>query len=437
MKSFFSKLIVNWLRFTAQLQLMKVQPLVIGVTGSAGKTSCVQAIGVVLSQKTKLKVGRKGNSETGIPMEILGIKVGTYSGYDWVNVCLQALWQLCTNWERYDTLVLEMGIDSDQLPKNMSHQLSIVQPQIGVLLSISGVHGQNFSGKDILQSIANEKGKLLKSLDASGVAIYSLDYSQILKLVPHIIAKKLTFSSNKSSADLQLIKHELSLSGTTFTFLHEQTTHSLHFSKQLHFKESFGTFASAILVGLEFGITVEESCHKLSQNFQLQPGRMSVIEGRNNSIIIDSSYNSSLEPTSAALRMLDLLPGRKIAVLGDMRELGALAQHDHQELAKQAAKSANIIVLIGPLTSQYTLSQLQQLNFSDKNLMSFANAYQAIDTLQEMIRPNDIILVKGSQNTIFLEIIVKALMKHPDQSSALLCRQTPFWERQRLQLKRS
>lgn len=435
MKSFFSSFVVNWLKYMAKLQLMKVQPTVIGVTGSSGKSSCVQAIGIVLSEKYKTKVGRKGNSETGIPMEILGIEVGTYNGIEWLHVCVLAIWKVLTNWEQYEYLVLEMGIDSEKAPKNMSHLLSIVKPHIGVFLSVTSVHGQNFSGSDILQSISNEKGKILTELNEDDIAIFSVDYPQIVKLETKIRAKKLTFSSGKKSATFNLLYHTVDPTETVFEFSHQNKKYSLHLPKQFHFKEAFGTFASAVLVGQELDISIEDACLSLSQHFQQPPGRMSIIEGIHDSIIIDSSYNSSLGPTSAALHMLKNIPGRKIAVLGDMRELGTNAQHDHEELAKVAKDSADIIVLVGPITAQYVLPTLKKLNFPEKNLYSFANAYEAIDTLKEIVKEDDLMLVKGSQNTIFLEIIVKALMKHPEQAEELLARQTPYWESQRQKIK--
>ncbi len=431
--AFFSSVVVSWLTFCAQIALRKVQPEIIGVTGSSGKSSCVHAIDVVLSQLTtkKVKVGKKGNSETGIPMEILGIPVDTYTGLQWLGVCVQAIQKALLYTQKYDILVLEMGIDSESSPKNMSHLLSFIHPHIGVLLSISAVHGQNFSGNDILQSIANEKGKLLTSIPQSGTAIYSVDYPQVLSFLPKIKSQQLTFSSQQQPSDFCLIEHSVSFEGTEFLFQHHDKQHSLFLPKSLHFKESFGTFASAILVGIEHGLSIENSIDRLSKQFQLPPGRMNIIDGINECTLIDSSYNSSVVPTTAALRMLMQLPGRKIAILGDMRELGKQAQSDHEQLAAQAAQSADLIVLIGPLTKQFAVPYLTQHQFPSERLLHFKNAYQAIESLQQLVHKGDVVLIKGSQNTIFLEIIVKALMKHPELAKKLLCRQTPYWEKQR------
>lgn len=429
-------LYLSFLRKLARLQLQKNRPIIIGVTGSAGKTSTVDAIAIVLKNKHHLKQTKKGNSQTGIPLEILNVPVDDYTGLQWIKVTLLALWNLVTNWRRYDVLVAEMGIDSDQPPQNMTTLLKIIQPSIGVFLNVGSVHGLNFAGDDTKFSIAREKGKLLLSLPQSGLAIYSADHPEIISLESKIKSAKQTFSIDKKSS-LSLKKHQVSLKGTTFTFTYQQKSYLLNLANQLHFKESFGDFASSLLVGLRLGIDIKDGIKALESHFSLLPGRMTILAGINNSTLIDSSYNSSLEPTTAALKMLKSIThhGRKIAILGDMREIGLNEKEEHQKLARTAAANADLIILVGPLTKQHSMPELKKKGFNSKNLLWFENAYQAIDSVKNLIGKDDLVLIKGSQNTIFLEIIAEALMKHPEKAKVLLCRQTPYWEKQRRKLR--
>lgn len=432
MKKNFEKLILGWLKFLAKIQLRKNKPIVIGVTGSAGKTSAVKAIGLALNTTHPTKYSKKGNSQTGLPLEILGIPVKNYQGIDWLVVCLTALWQILTTQPKYKYLVLEMGIDGDQPPSNMDYLLSIVRPQIGVLLNINQVHGQNFSSQNTLQAIADEKGKLLTSLPPDGLAVYSSDYDLIEQLSSKIKSQKKKFSLYQR-ANYQLLKYELSLTGTKFVFLAEKEQHQLNFKNQLFPKSTFGSFASALIIAQHFKVPLKTAILELETNYFSPPGRMSLIGGLNQSFIIDSSYNSSLEPALSALEMLSLIQvrGKKIAILGDMREIGPGEKDDHQALAKKASQVADEIVLVGPLTKKYILPKLKKLKYSSSKIYHFPTSWSAIKKVKEIIEPHDLILVKGSQNTIFLETITQAIMADPNKAKKLLPRQSKYWEKQR------
>lgn len=436
MKHFLSHSVLWWLRICARIQLRKNHTPIVGITGSAGKSSAVSATALILQSKYVVKYTHKGNSETGIPLEILGLHVGTYNGFQWLTVCVLAAWKVLTNWETYQILVVEMGIDSEKPPKNMEYLLSIVRPSIGVFLSLYSVHAENFSGSNPLAAIAKEKGKLLVSLPKKGTAVYCTDFPEIVELAKDIKAHQQTFSLTSSRADITLLSYEVGMSGSTFKFSYKNQKYQLHFDHQIHSKASFGSFAAALLVAQQFDISVTAACTVLQEKFKLPPGRMSIIEGKKETVILDSSYNSSLGPTQSSLETLSLLPGRKIAVLGDMRELGIKTQEDHEALARSAIASADEIVFVGKSTGYYSYPIVQKSTKHKKHVYHVETAYEAVPLLENLIKPGDVILVKGSQNTIFLEIVVKALMKHPAQAKDVLCRQTPYWEQQRQKLKK-
>jgi UDP-N-acetylmuramoyl-tripeptide--D-alanyl-D-alanine ligase len=197
------------------------------------------------------------------------------------------------------------------------------------------------------------------------------------------------------------------------------------------------TFLAAIAVAKTFNIPLQSAVSSLQSNFHLPPGRLSLIPGLKNSLILDSSYNASRAPMIAALNLLDqIAPARRVAVLGDMRELGQSAEIEHHLVARTAVKTCDLIVAVGPLMKQYLVPEVLRLGFPQQNLYHFTNAYQAANFLKKrLIQNQDTILVKGSQNMIFLEIVVQALMKNPQDSDRLLCRRGKFWDKKRRALR--
>lgn len=429
MKKFLIQSYLSVLRVLAGLQLLKNRPLVIGITGSAGKSSCTKTVANVLGRHFAVKYTKKGNSETGIPFEILNIPVENYSLLDWAMTLFLGFKTLLFNWEKYSILVVEMGIDSNRAPKDMNTLLKIVRPEIGVLLNANNVHLQYFHGEKSTQAVANEKGKLLFNLPENGLAIYNGDQPEFEKFSKKIKANQQLFSTTHEST-IQLTSHSISLSGSTFEFTYNFQQHHLNIAKQLQFKEAFGSFAAAILIADRLGIPPTTAIQDIEETFHVLPGRGRLLSGIKQTLIIDSSYNSSLEPTIATLKTLPQIKNSKhrtIAVLGDMRELGEKAPEDHRRLEKVALANADLIFTVGPLTNEY---------FHHPSIKKYLNAYQALADLKETISKGDIILFKGSQNTILLEGLVEELLANP-QDKNQLCRQSPYWETQRQLLKQA
>jgi UDP-N-acetylmuramoyl-tripeptide--D-alanyl-D-alanine ligase len=429
MKTILINFYLNFLRVLAQLQLKKNNPLIVGITGSAGKSSCTKIVASVLEKKYKVKYTKKGNSETGIPFEILNIPVMNFSFGEWLMTVPAGIGTLVFDWRKYEVLVVEMGIDSDLDPKNMSTLLKIISPEIGVLLNANSVHLANFVGGETTQAIADEKAKLLFSLPKNGLAILNHDQKEFKDFDKKISSEIKTFSLN-AGADINLTGHKTTLSGSTFKFNFKKKQFTINFENKLIFKEFFGSLATAILVGDFLGIEVNQIIKTLESRFEILPGRGKIFQGINDSTLIDSSYNSSLKPTGASLKMLKQVAGpknRTVAILGDMRELGERAGDDHRGLEKIALKNADLIIGIGPLTKKY---------FKSKKILKFENAYQALEEIKEIIKANDLVLIKGSQNTILLEIIVEELLKNKSDVKNL-CRRSQYWNEQRALIKDS
>ena len=155
---------------------------------------------------------------------------------------------------------------------------------------------------------------------------------------------------------------------------------------------------------------------------------MSLFKGIKNTIIIDSSYNASKISTLGALDLLNKIGSKRkrIFVFGDMRELGSQAKIEHEQIAKKILKTVDRLVLIGFLTKKYVLPVVS----SKIPVKWFKNSWLAGDWLKKNINGEEIILVKGSQNTIFTEIVVKKLLVNKKDKTRL-CRRGKFWDRQR------
>lgn len=385
MKKYFSLAILYYLRFFAKLQLLKNKKMtIVGITGSAGKSSTVTVCQAALSPKFIIKTNNGTNSESGIPLSILGIKINGYSPIDWAKYCLLAPLKLITNWQKYDIYLCEMGIDGPDSPKNMSYLLSIIKPQIGIFLNVNLVHGEFF--KDI-NSIGLEKSKLITSLPSSGFALINNNDPIVAKTTQNTLAYKIFLKPIHIDFD--------------------------NFAPPASFDISI---SAAVNLAQIFKINKTDVINNIKNNLTLPPSRASIFKGINNSTIIDSSYNSSPLSCREMLTILSKHPSPKIAILGDMRELGIQSKLAHQQIYNQAIKCCDALISVGIETNKY---------FGDKS-NKYNNWREASVYLKNNLPSNATILVKGSQNTIFLEELVKTILKNPNDSQKL-CRQSKYW----------
>jgi UDP-N-acetylmuramoyl-tripeptide--D-alanyl-D-alanine ligase len=336
----------------------------------------------------------------------------------------------------------------------MEHHLQMMQPLVGVLLSVSDVHAANYHSAHPREAIAREKAKLLQALPQNGLAVASCDYPEIVQSATGISAPMVWFSREESGGDThgaaplnvqcRLLAYHLTPTGTTFTLSFEGTTYTLAFSNQVHSRGSFGSFAAALIVGKFAGVAPEVALSALSQHMQLPPGRMSVLAGLRGATLLDSSYNASPDSMRDALQLLQQFPttGRRIVILGDMRELGVSSAVAHESIGQAALSVADVIVLVGPEMGDHAWPVIQSADDDARRKLQkvsphrwYTNAYAALEYVQDLVQANDVVLIKGSQNTIFLEILVAALLAHPERDRAKLCRQDAFWESQRVLLK--
>ena len=449
---FIKSLVLQILRFLAVFQLKKMSGKVIGITGSVGKTTCKDFLFELLKTKYRVKKTPKSlNSESGVPLAILNQESGYSNPFLWLKTFLGIFFTLLFDWGRLDFFVIEMGVDK---PGDMEYLLKFIKSSSAIFLGVKPVHTAAFEGfADPLLAIYQEKKKLVEILSKDGIAVLNLedefmkDDSLLLETLDknEVSAIDIVDSSNQARRPLAIARGRLagrrlagliaisnifsSASGLEFTLGSGAVGDDLRLQFSNVLGQGFAlTLGAAAVLAKRLGIG-DDVIKQSALNFKLAPGRMNLIKGIKDTIIIDSSYNASKYPMLMALDVLaEFQNRRKVAVLGDMRELGKLSQAEHEEVARKASKIAGEIVLVGPLMKEYFLPMALQGGFPKDKIYWFTDSKEAAQFVQnDLVKGGEAILVKGSQNTIFLERVVYALMLEKEKAKDLLCRQEGSW----------
>jgi len=426
---FMKKQLESLLKYFALKTLEKYQPKIIGITGSIGKTSTRDAIEVVLREHFRVRASAKNfNNEIGVPLTILGEKSSPgHSLLGWFGLFFRAA-QLVFGARQAsypDILILEMGVDH---PGDMNYLLSIAQPDIGVLTNVGASHLEFFKTP---KALLREKKLIVTRLPKTGRAIMNVDNEAIAGIVDSIKAPTLTYGFAES-ADVRALELERSTGhgqdGLRFKLVYEGSAVPIYLPGALGDNALAASLAAAT-VGIELNMNLIDIAERLRQ-YQSPRGRMRAIEGIKNTLLIDDSYNAAPESTQSALQVLARLErrgeGRKIAVLGEMLELGPMSESSHEELGQLVAElGIDLLLTIGPL-GQVTATAAHEAGMTEDQVFAFADAAAAGRFLQERMHEQDVILVKGSQGSR-TEKVVKEVMAHPEQAADQLVRQGRGW----------
>ena len=426
-KNLLGRFVLYYLRFFARIELAIHKPRIIGVTGSVGKTSAVNAIYATLKDYFPTQMVSEKNSESGIPLGILGVEPLNYTILDWLRMLALAPFGLL-HLRGATFLVVEMGVDEPKPPKNMEYLLTIVKPEISVLLNVHPVHVEQFGS---VEKIAKEKVKIVTENDKCRIAIINSDQIKSQKSKVKITnqnLKVLTFGEEKTN-DISFGEYKVGLGGTKFGFSNGL---SVYLRDYVLPQEYFETFATAILVGQSLGLNNKQIASGLTKNFRLPPGRASIFAGVRNTTIIDSSYNASTAPTIAFLDLAYRLKRETkrplVFIFGDMRELGEETKIEHEKVAAKIVEGVDYLYCVGPLTKKFIVekSNVKGQMSKVKDIKWFENSIEVGEYLKENLPKDAIVLVKGSQNTIFLEEAVKYILADK-KNIKLLCRQEKYW----------
>jgi UDP-N-acetylmuramoyl-tripeptide--D-alanyl-D-alanine ligase len=380
---------------------------VIGITGSSGKTSTKEALGLIArAQHSKRVLVSSGNlnNEIGLPLSILGYTQAPPS-WHYLLVVFGALWRAFT-YRPPSLFVLEYGIDH---PGDMDFLLSIVKPTTTVLTSISPVHLEYF---DNVEQLVREKLKLAQAI-SKGMVIINGDDKYLHEACEKNNIRAITFGE-KAYCTWRIIEFRVGEKSTSFTVANLQKRY--HFSINALGVQHIYSVLPAIIYGHIVGMGASEIQRILSDYTPL-PGRGNIVAGRKNTTIINETYNANPLSMEMALKVLAIMKGKpKIAILGDMLELGAESEKEHKAVLDYAHKVADEIVTVGP----------RMKVVYNNGECAFTDVEGAKNYVAHNLKEGAVILVKGSQGTR-MEKIVEAIMLNPSSKEKLLPRQSKRW----------
>ncbi len=359
----------------------KFDPHVIGITGSVGKSTTKELTSTVLSTRFKvLKNEGNLNNEIGLPLTLLNLEAD------------------------HDRVVLEMGMYA---LGEIALLADIARPHVGVVTNVGPTHLERLG---TIQRIAQAKTELVQALPdeaAGGIAILNYDDPLVMPMAQETEARVLTYGLS-SEADLWASNVEsVGLEGIRLTLNYQEE--EIHVKVPLLGRHSVHTALRAALVGLIEGLAWEEIISGLQTLPNTEQLRLVAMPGPNRSILLDDTYNASPASTLAALNLLDDLPAaKKIAVLGDMLELGSYAEEGHRKVGCRAADILDQLIVIGSL-ARFIAEEAQACGLDPSMIFELPDNQAAINYLEKMLGPDDVVLIKGS-NAQHLDDIVSALM---------------------------
>jgi len=426
MKDLFKKTVVAILTFEAKLLLARTKPKVIAITGSVGKTSTKDAIYSVLKEHVHARKSEKSfNSDIGVALTVLGLRNAWNNPLLWLKNIVDGAFHVLFVGGYPEVLVLEMGVDR---PGDMKRLTSWIKPDVVVLTRLPNVpvHVEYFSSPE---QVAEEKMELAYALKTDGVLLYNHDDEIIAQYLPQVRQQAFGFS-RYSPSHFRVEKDEIIYDGAVpvgvqFTLMHINEEVNAHVYGSLGVQHAY-IFAAAAGVGTLFGVPLAESVQAL-QSHTPPSGRMRLIEGIENTVLIDDTYNSSPVACEHAIVTLSEIKtkGRKVAILGDMLELGQFSVREHERLGEFLHSKVDVLMTIGVRARKIAESALE-FGLSEKAIFQYDDVSEAEREIRRLIQKGDIILVKASQG-IRAEKIVKSLMKDQSRAGELLVRQDDFW----------
>jgi UDP-N-acetylmuramoyl-tripeptide--D-alanyl-D-alanine ligase len=350
---------------------------VVGVTGSVGKTTTKEVISSVLSRRFRVHRSEGNlNTDIGLPLTLLQAK------------------------PQHTVVVVEMGMYELGEIRALAR---LSKPNIGVVTNVGPSHLERLG---TIERIAEGKAELVEELPEDGVAVLNFDDPRVRAMESKTRARVVYYGLDPTAGFWADNLVSRGLKGIQFDLHHEAKR--LRVGMPVLGLHSIHAALAASAVAGQLGLSLEETAeglHEVSSTL-----RLIVAAGINGSMIIDDSYNASPASTMAALNLLAEMDGRKVAVLGDMRELGDYTEEGHRMVGRRAADVAKILVAVGALGSLIGEEAIG-IGKSPETVFLARTNQDAIDRLREILRPGDCVLVKGSRG-MQLEEVVEAIRCH-------------------------
>ena len=364
----------------AKQERQRIGMKVVGITGSVGKSTTKEMVAKVLSSAyATAKTPANHNNDIGMPMAILGMSEDT------------------------EVAVLEMGMNHF---REIAYLSDIAKPDIGVIINIGTMHIEHLGSRE---GILRAKMEILEGMREDGKVILNGDddmlWGQRNKHSMHF-----TYFG-RQNMDCALTARDVRQAEGAIGYL--AFSNGFHFPVELpveglhHVTDSL----AAIAVGMELGVDPAALQERLS-GFQNMAGRQEIYE-KNGYTIINDCYNAGPESMSAALQVLGAKPGRKIAVLGDMLELGVCSQAEHYRVGRIAAENAQMLFAYGPHAKRMIGGAVTG-GLSDSKARAFEDRDALIRALSSAAKPGDVLLFKGSRG-MHMELALEGFLKNTEE----------------------
>ncbi len=427
MKAAFKKIVIKILIAEAALLLRRHKPKIVAITGSVGKTSTKDAIYAAIKNNIYARKSEKSfNSEIGVPLTVLGLPNAWNNPVMWLVNIVDGFFTALFSRNYPEVLVLETGIDR---PGDMEDLTKWIRPDVVVLTRLPSVpvHVEYFSSPE---AVAEEKFKLVTALQPDGVLIYNNDDNLIKARLGGVRQRQIGFgryleTSFTARADRIVYLDDRPV-GIEFRMPCRGQEHKIFVENTIGTHNIYSCTA-ALAVADELSVPLQNAVESL-RSLKTPPGRMHIVPGLKASVIIDDTYNSSPTACEQALQALKELSyaKRKIAVLGDMLELGKYATEEHKRIGSIVPGVADVLLTVGVRARQIAEGALNS-GMSEKFVFQYDDAARAGRELQALLKPGDVVLVKASQG-IRAEKIVEEIMSHPEDAETTLVRQDKNWK---------
>jgi UDP-N-acetylmuramoyl-tripeptide--D-alanyl-D-alanine ligase len=352
----------------------RFHPVVVGVTGSIAKTSTKEAVAAVLARRfTTLRSAGNRNNEVGLPLTVLDLG------------------------PEHEALVVEMGM---YVGGEIADLARVARPSIGVVTAVQAVHLSRIGS---LEAIEQAKGELLEALPGDGMAILNADDPIVRRMGDRSVARSISYGF---ADDADVGAEEINsngLAGMAFTL-------RMPAGRRVAQVPTLGRLSvhnalAAAAVGVAAGLTQDEIVAGLADGWSA-PHRVQLVRA-GEVVIVDDTYNASPGSVTAALQVLAELPGRRIAVLGEMLELGDGHEDGHRIVGEAAARAVDRLVVVGEDASAIADGAISA-GLDPSRVVVLADAEAALDHLRSRLRDGDVVLIKASRG-IALEHLVDAL----------------------------
>jgi UDP-N-acetylmuramyl pentapeptide synthase len=431
MKSELKKGITYILTLLARATLAIHGPTIIAVTGNIGKTSTKDAIASVLGAQYATRASYKSfNSDIGVPLTILGEDNQWSNVLGWMGVIVRSTLRLILQEEYPRYLVVEVGAD---YPKDIYTITRWLRPDIAVLTQFGEVpvHIENFNNDRKL--IVNEKAHLPRALKKGGTFVYYGDDADCVYIAESIEQNKVTFGFGSQNT-VQIVS-------TTPTYekngapegmkyvLHAGSYGELSFVKKGFLGNTYAVAAAAACAVAEYCGVDKNKIEEALTAYIPEPGRMRIVPGIKNTTLIDDTYNAAPKAVMHALDTLGSLDvqAKKVALLGDMLELGKHTEKAHREVGIKAASVAHTLITVG-IRARFIVQGALDGGMKDEQIFQFEDSRSAGKFAESIVNEGDVVLLKASQG-IRMERATEELLRYPELAPEFLPRQSTEWKK--------